>query len=58
MKTKWYHEFINIEYKPSKTDIKVLFYYEPAPGITKEDAISRIASESSSGTWTTLTELS
>ncbi|MBM3300676.1 MAG: ribulose-bisphosphate carboxylase large subunit, partial [Deltaproteobacteria bacterium] len=57
MKTEWYHEFINTKYNPSKTDIKVLFYYEPAEGITKEDAIGRIASESSSGTWTTLSEL-
>jgi len=57
MKIEWYHEFIDTGYKPSKTDIKVLFYYEPATGITREDAIGRIASESSSGTWTTLAEL-
>jgi len=57
MKTEWYHEFINTKYKPSRTDVKVLFYYEPDDGITSEDAIGRIASESSSGTWTTLTEL-
>ena len=57
MKIEWYHDFINKKYKPRKSDIKVLFYYEPAQGITKEDAIGRIASESSSGTWTTLTEL-
>ncbi|MDP2909098.1 MAG: type III ribulose-bisphosphate carboxylase [Nanoarchaeota archaeon] len=54
---EWYHEFINKNYKPKKDDVKVLFYYEPAEGITNEDAIGRIASESSSGTWTTLTEL-
>jgi len=57
MKIEWYHDFVNKKYKPRKSDIKVLFYYEPAQGITKEDAIGRIASESSSGTWTTLTEL-
>lgn len=57
MKTEWYHEFIDARYKPSKTDVKVLFYYEPAKGISKEDAIGRMASESSSGTWTTLAEL-
>jgi len=57
MKIEWYHDFINKKYKPRKSDIKVLFYYEPAQGITKEDAIGRIASESSSGTWTTLTKL-
>jgi len=55
-KIEWYHEFINKNYSPKKNDIKVLFYYETAKGITKEDAIGRIASESSSGTWTTLTE--
>lgn len=57
MKAEWYHDFINTKYKPRKSDVKVLFYYEPAQGITKEDAIGRIAAESSSGTWTTLTEL-
>lgn len=55
-KIEWYHEFINRNYKPKSNDIKVLFHYEPEKGITKEDAIGRIASESSSGTWTTLTE--
>lgn len=53
---EWYHEFINKEYKLKKNDVNVLFYYEPAEGITNEDAIGRVASESSSGTWTTLTE--
>jgi ribulose-bisphosphate carboxylase large chain len=56
MTTEWYHEFIDTKYRPSKTDVKVLFYYEPDEGVTSEDAIGRIASESSSGTWTTLTE--
>jgi len=53
-KIEWYHDFINKKYKPKKTDLKVLYYFEPAKGITKEDAIGRIASESSTGTWTTL----
>jgi ribulose-bisphosphate carboxylase large chain len=57
MPPEWYHEFINTKYRPSRTDIKVLFYYEPDRGISEEDAIGRIASESSSGTWTTLTRL-
>lgn len=55
-KTEWYHEFIDTSYRPKNTDVKVLFYYEPAEGVTDEDAIGRVASESSSGTWTTLTE--
>ena len=33
------------------------YYFEPAKGITKDDAIGRIASESSTGTWTTLSKL-
>jgi ribulose-bisphosphate carboxylase large chain len=53
-KIEWYHDFINLKYKPKKTDLKVLFYFEPARGISKEDAIGRVASESSTGTWTTL----
>jgi len=53
-KIEWYHDFIDKSYRPKKNDLKVLFYFEPAAGITKEDAIGRIASESSTGTWTTL----
>ena len=53
-KVEWYTEFVNESYKPSNTDIVVLFYFEPTKGITKEEAIGRIASESSTGTWTTL----
>ena len=53
-KIEWYHDFINLKYKPGKTDLKALYYFEPAKGITKEDAIGRVASESSTGTWTTL----
>ncbi len=56
-KTEWYHDFINLKYKPKKTDLKVLYYFEPAKNITKKDAIGRIASESSTGTWTTLFKL-
>ncbi|ODS39323.1 MAG: type III ribulose-bisphosphate carboxylase [Candidatus Altiarchaeales archaeon WOR_SM1_86-2] len=56
-KIEWYHEFIDENYIPKSDDIKVLFYYEPADGVTREDAIGRIASESSSGTWTTLAKM-
>jgi ribulose-bisphosphate carboxylase large chain len=56
-KVEWYHDFINRKYKPKRTDLKVLYYFEPAKGVTKDDAIGRIASESSTGTWTTLHEL-
>nr|VDD89158.1 RuBisCO long chain, Form III-b [uncultured archaeon] len=56
-KIEWYHDFIDQSYKPKSTDLKALFYFEPDTGITKEDAIGRIASESSTGTWTTLFKL-
>jgi len=50
----WYEEFVNEHYKPSKTDLIALYYYEPAHAITVKEAVGRIASESSTGTWTTL----
>jgi ribulose-bisphosphate carboxylase large chain len=53
-KIEWYNEFVNQHYLPKKDDVKALFYFEPADGITVEDAIGRLASESSTGTWTTL----
>jgi len=56
-KVEWYHDFINLKYKPKADELKVLYYFEPAAGETKEDAIGRIASESSTGTWTTLFKL-
>ena len=56
-KVEWYHEFIDLKYKPKKNDLKALFYFQPARGISKYDAIGRIASESSTGTWTTLFKL-
>ncbi|MBI5803404.1 type III ribulose-bisphosphate carboxylase [Candidatus Pacearchaeota archaeon] len=56
-KVEWYHDFIDLKYKPKNTDLKVLFYFEPAKDETKDDAIGRIASESSTGTWTTLYNL-
>ena len=56
-KIEWYHDFINKSYKPKKSDLKVLFYFESDKGISRDDAIGRIASESSTGTWTTLFKL-
>ena len=56
-KIEWYKEFINKKYKHKNDELKVLYYFEPDKGISKEDAIGRIASESSSGTWTTLTNM-
>ena len=56
-KVDWYDEFINLHYKPSKDELIVLFYFEPTEGIGRNEAIGRIASESSTGTWTTLFKL-
>ena len=54
MAIDWYNEFVNTTYEPAKDDLVCLFYFEPAAGITPEEAAGRIASESSTGTWTTL----
>lgn len=56
-KVEWYDEFVNEKYKPKKDDLVALFYFEPAKGISVKEAIGRIASESSTGTWTTLFQL-
>ncbi len=53
-KIDWYDEFVDLRYKPKKSDLKVLFYFEAEKGISVKEAIGRIASESSTGTWTTL----
>ena len=53
----WYRDFVDLGYRPSKTEIVCLFRFEPSHGISKIEAAGRIASESSAGTWTTLTNL-
>lgn len=55
--TDWYQNFVDLKYRPSKTDIICLFRFEPSANISKAQASGRIASESSAGTWTTLTEI-
>jgi len=54
MAIDWYNEFVDRNYTPAKDDIVCLFSFEPAAGIRTEEAVGRIASESSTGTWTTL----
>jgi ribulose-bisphosphate carboxylase large chain len=54
---EWYHDFVDLESTPKKDDLVALFRIVPAPGFTIEDAAGRVASESSVGTWTTLTTL-
>src|SRR3989338_1635647 len=56
-KIDWYDEFVDFHYKPAKDDLVCLYYFEPGEGISAKEAIGRIASESSSGTWTTLYKL-
>jgi len=56
-KVEWYKEFIDFDYKPKKDEIVALYYFEPNGEIKIDDAIGRIASESSIGTWTTLETL-
>jgi ribulose-bisphosphate carboxylase large chain len=56
-KIDWYEEFIDFGYKPARDDLVCLFYFEPDAGISKKEAAGRIASESSTGTWTTLFKL-
>ncbi len=52
----WYDEFVDLEQTPDKDDLIALFYFEPAEGMDPKEAVGRIASESSTGTWTTLAE--
>lgn len=56
-KIDWYEEFVNRDYEPQRDDLVVLFYFEPPRGMSKEESAGRIASESSTGTWTTLAKL-
>ncbi len=56
-KIDWYNEFVNFNYTPARDDLIALYYFEPSPGISAKEAAGRIASESSTGTWTTLFKL-
>jgi ribulose-bisphosphate carboxylase large chain len=57
MAIDWYMDFVDTGYMPGKDELVCLYYFEPAEGIGREEAAGRIASESSTGTWTTLTTL-
>ncbi len=54
---EWYLDFVDKEFEPTENHIIALFRITPAPGISLEEAAGRVASESSIGTWTTLTTL-
>lgn len=54
---EWYLDFVDKRVRPEKDDLVALFRIIPAEGFTMEEAAGRVASESSVGTWTTLTTL-
>lgn len=56
-KIDWYSDFVDLNYSPTRTDIVCLFRFESASGISPKEAVGRIASESSAGTWTTLNKI-
>jgi ribulose-bisphosphate carboxylase large chain len=49
-----YVDFVNLKYKPNKTDLICTFHVEP-DGISIKEAAGGVAAESSVGTWTELT---
>jgi ribulose-bisphosphate carboxylase large chain len=54
MAIDWYEEFVDLNHTPGRDELVALYYFEPAEGISREEAVGRVASESSTGTWTTL----
>lgn len=46
-----------MKYRPKSSDVVCLFRFEPMKGMPIKEAIGRVASESSNGTWTTLSTL-
>ncbi len=54
---EWYLEFVRKDYTPTDDEIVAVFKAVPAEGMSMDDIAGRIASESSVGTWTTLTTL-
>ena len=54
MAIDWYMDFVEPGYTPAPDELICLYSFEPAAGISREEAAGRIASESSTGTWTTL----
>jgi ribulose-bisphosphate carboxylase large chain len=56
-KIDWYDQFVDRDYKPESDELIALFYFEPPHGMSIEESAGRIASESSTGTWTTLSRM-
>lgn len=55
---EWYLDFVDKTYAPSDDELIAFFKINPSIGTSMEDAAGRVASESSIGTWTTLTTMS
>ncbi len=55
--TAWYDAFVDDDAEPKSSDILALFRYEPDADTSRLEALGRIASESSVGTWTTLAQM-
>lgn len=55
--TEWYDEFVVPEHEPGDDEILALFSYQADPDTSTKEALGRIASESSVGTWTTLAQM-
>lgn len=49
-----YEDFLDLEYEPAETDLVCTFHVEPASDMDMAAAASRVASESSNGTWAEL----
>ncbi|MDS0258262.1 type III ribulose-bisphosphate carboxylase [Haloarcula sp. S1CR25-12] len=49
-----YEDFLDLDHEPDETELVCAFYVEPAADQTPESAASRVASESSNGTWAEL----
>jgi ribulose-bisphosphate carboxylase large chain len=55
--TAWYDAFVDPDDTPRDDDLVALFRYQPDEDTTRKEALGRIASESSVGTWTTLAQM-
>ncbi len=53
-----YEGFVDLNYRPGKTDLVALFFVQPAPGFDMRRAAGAVAAESSVGTWTSVSGLS
>ncbi|ELZ91606.1 ribulose bisophosphate carboxylase [Haloferax mucosum ATCC BAA-1512] len=49
-----YEDFLDLDYEPTSEDLVCTFRIDPATGMSTEAAASRVASESSNGTWAAL----